>query len=176
MELSNNMIITPEFRVNYPALLEPKEDLNGNLKYSVEALFYDAKALDKMKKLCQDAILQTWGKNPPSGLKLPFKSGDDSAIKEYHGKIYCRFRSTYAVRVVGPNKQPITDESQIYPGMWGRAIVTCKAYNMQLSKGVSFYLNLFQKIRDDEPAFQIPMEDFLDDLPDTGTPWDEIPF
>lgn len=53
--------------------------------------------------------------------------------------------------VVDASLAPITDESEIYSGMWGRVSMTAFIYDYKGTKGVSFGLNNVMKTRDDEP-------------------------
>lgn len=175
MELPKNTIITPVFRTMFPALFTPvqmKDQPNSTPKYKVEALFDEYADLTDLKALASKVAREKWGDRLPAKLKYPFRSGDERTLEdgvtprpEYTGKVFCIFSSGYQVAVVDRNKIPITDETLVYPGVKGRAIVKCNWYNTAGNIGVTFYLQLYQLVGGGERV--IPqMDQYLpDDLP-----------
>lgn len=179
MKLPEGQIVTPEFRVMFQALLEPREDktYGGPPKYVVEALYDDSSVLRAMQAVNNKVIQGKWPTKAPKNLNSPFLDGDESEREDYEGCVYMRYRSVYPIRVVGPDKRAISDESQLYPGMWGRAVVQCKPYTVPGNAGTTFYLLAFQKTRDDEPLLGPPADQYFDVVTnDTTDDDDEIPF
>jgi hypothetical protein len=166
VQLPEGWIRTPEFRCNYPALLTPREDMSGKLKYGVEAVFYDSGSLQELITLVNDTARSKFGPNLPAKFRFPLRRGEESSIPEYQGKVWSRFRTDFKIPVYDRYTVSITDENLLYPGMWGRALVSCRTYSGRQGQGVTFYLQAFQKTRDDEPAFQRPLDEyFKDDSP-----------
>lgn len=181
---------TPAFRLSYPALFAPKDDLNGNPKYSAQMLFPKtalAKTLktakgpgylwvseDNLKGLymeCVKVAKQTFGPEVDlTALKMPnFRDGDkpksngskdDNAV----GMIVINASSKEKPRCLRQDKTDITDESELYPGCWCRAVLCISAFNKPMAKGVTLYLNGIQKLADDQTFSGRPrVEDVFDD-------------
>ena len=53
-------------------------------------------------------------------------------------------------QIVDQNVQPITDESQVYSGCYGRVSVNFYAFNTNGNRGVAAGLGNIQKLRDGE--------------------------
>ena len=74
------------------------------------------------------------------------KAGDPA----YAGMWYVNITSREKPQIVGPDRRPVTDPSEIYSGIWGRFTMNAYPYNRSGS-GISFGLLNFQKLEDDEP-------------------------
>lgn len=62
-----------------------------------------------------------------------------------------RLKSEYAPGVIGPDKQEITEHDQeIYSGCFGRATWEVTAWENRGKRGLTFWLNNFQKMKDGE--------------------------
>ena len=81
-------VMTPEFRVSYPHVFKPqKNDLSGEMEYSLVALFPKGADLAKLKDAAQQAIVEKWGADKskwPSNLRSPFR---DQAERKKEGKL-----------------------------------------------------------------------------------------
>lgn len=177
--------LTPEFRVGFPAVFKPrKNEQNGQMEYSVQALFPKGADLSKLKAVAKQACIEKWGEDPkrwPEPLKNPFRKQEeltkkDSNKKVIYGKdgkpvlregavegaIFCNFKSKQRPAVVDEQVQLILDESQFYAGCYARATVNAKAYDTAGNRGVSLYLQNVQKTRDGESlgGRSKPEEDF----------------
>lgn len=147
-------ILSPEGRVNFPNLFEARRnDLSGKDEFSVVLIFDKNADLSALKAAVMAAIEKKWGVNKPSGLRSPFRSGsvDREGKPEYEDKVFISAKSKYQPSVVDYNVKEIIDPKEIYSGCYGRASLTCYAYDMMGNKGVSFGLRNFQKTRDGEP-------------------------
>lgn len=157
-------IITPEFRVSYPAVFKPKKnELNGKDEFSVVALFPKGADLSALKKAAQEAIIEKWGpdqKKWPANLKSPFRDQGEKAKRDEvtgetvlppgheAGAIFMNLRTTQRPQVVDQNVQEIIDASAIYGGCFAKASVRCYAYDQKGNRGVAFGLGNLQKTRD----------------------------
>lgn len=175
-ELPPNTIVTPIFRTMFPALFEPRGFEGQTPKYSVEALFENPDDLEAMKQLAKKVVAEKWPKQRPAKLHNPFRDGSEREYEDYQGGMFVRFSSTYEVRVVDQAKRPVVDPNRVYAGQYGRAVVTCRAFDTAGNRGVSFYLNVYQIVRDGDPI-RPNLENYLpDDLPTTDYDPNEIPF
>jgi len=168
MALPDNTIITPVFQVNFPALFHPEvvkfseDDTEVRIKYKVQALFSPDTDLSSLLTLAKTVSQERWPKGNPK-MRSPFLDGNDSKYANYHGCTYMRFLSDYPPVVRDHNNNIIKDESEIYPGCYGRAIVKCVAYEKKFNSGISFFLLAFQKTADGTPIMGIPEADLIFD-------------
>ena len=161
-------LVTPEFRLSFPQLFEPKGFENGKPKFGLTQLYPKGTDLSKLKKMAFDAIVEKWSpdkKKWPGNLRSidfktylsptgkdrwPFRDGDAQNYDGYEGQISLSARNETRPAVVGPDKQPIIDTSTIYPGCYGHAVLTAYAYDKSGNRGVAFSLLAFMKTRDGE--------------------------
>lgn len=151
-------IITPEFRVSFPQILEPRlNDLNGKMEYSLVALFPKGADLSALKAAAAAAAKEKWGDKLPANMRSPFR---DQAEKEKDGKlpagmeagaIFMSLKANQRPGLVDAKVQPIIDASDFYAGCWARAQVRAFAYDNKGNRGVSFGLQNVQKMREGEP-------------------------
>ena len=161
-------VITGKVRFSYVALLNPRNDLNGNSKYSVTALL--PKSDIQTKQAIDVAIAQAieegrngkWNGVVPPVVPTPIHDGD--GVKD-SGEPYgdeCKgcwvfTASTNAdptkprPEIVGPDLQPIMSATEIYSGMYGRLSVNFAPYFSAGKRGIGCYLNNVQKLEDGEP-------------------------
>jgi hypothetical protein len=167
---------TPKARIAFPHLFEKEVFKKGKPKYSVTLLFPKDTDLSKLKQAAKLAIEERWGNKKPKKLKTPFKNGD--AVDDdgdllypydgYEGCIVLKCSTEFdSLGIVDKHRQYITDPEEIYGGCYGRAHVTAAAYDQDTSKGVTFYLNHFQKLDDceDDERFgnRVSAKDAFDD-------------
>lgn len=149
-------VVTPKFRVSFPALLESRfNELNKKNEFGVMMLFPKDTDLSDLKKLAKETAHEKWGKKIPKGLRSPFRSGnekyEENGREEYKDCTFINAKTKFKPGVVDANLQPILDSGDVYPGCWGRATITCYAYDTMGNQGVSFSLQNFQKLADDSP-------------------------
>lgn len=179
VNLPKNTIITPIFRTMYPALFEPsvmKDQINATPKYQLEAIF-DPKDIKAMAALVERVGKEEWKRGLPNNFRNPIRDGSEKTYMdeegnfvqrpEYSGKIFCKFSTQYknGFAIVDRNKNPLADESLIYPGVYGRAIVTCKPYSTAGNMGVTFYLKLYQLVGGGDRVIPTVEHYLPDDLP-----------
>ena len=155
-------LLTPEARVSFPNLFEPRKinEDDQTAKYSVTLLF-DKKAqatpeYKKMVKAVEKAIKAKWGDNPPRKIKSPFLTVDDLTNKIPDGyedeHVFVRLMTTVKPDVVDESVQDIIKADEVYGGCYGRAAIHTYAWSHKTGgAGVSLGLDHFQKTRDGEP-------------------------
>jgi hypothetical protein len=172
-------ITTPEFRVSYPNVFKAKKNImSGKDEFSMVALFPKNADLSKLKAAAEAAIVQEFGADKakwPKKLRSPFR---DQAEKEKDGQlpmgheagaIFLNLKSMQRPGVVGPDVQPIMDESQVYAGCFGRAAISVYCYNQAGNVGVAFGLQHFQKTKDGEPlGGRVRVEDAFQPVEGSG--------
>jgi hypothetical protein len=174
MKEENNAttIVTPKFRVSFPAVWEPKTAPGGkDAKYSVVMLFDTkdpivAKGLEAMKAAVRAAVVERWGEDStkwPKGLRMPFRKGEEKDYDGYGpGVVFCSASSLVRPGIVqpwaGPDGKPelLTVPSDFYGGCYARAKLNAFAYPGRGkpdlgNRGVSFGLRSIQKIQDGDP-------------------------
>lgn len=181
---------TPAFRISYPTLFEPKADLNGKMKFSLQMLFPKtvlAKQLkaakgpastliseDNLKGLYQECVKvakQTFGPEVDiSQLKMPnFRDGDKPKLngkveENAKGMIVLNASTNERPKVLRTDKTQIEDKDEVYPGCWCRAVLCIASFNMPGAKGVTMYVNGVQKLADDQTfSGRARVEDVFDD-------------
>ena len=161
-------VITGKVRFSYVALLNPRNDLNGNSKYSVTALL--PKSDIQTKQAIDAAIAQAieegrngkWNGLVPPVVPTPIHDGDGvrtdgSPFGEECRGCWVFTASTNAdptkprPEIVGPDLQPIMSATEIYSGMYGRLSMTFAPYFSAGKKGIGCYLNNVQKLEDGAP-------------------------
>jgi hypothetical protein len=164
-------IVTPEFRVSYPALFTPAlpmgETDEKKAKYGVTMLFAPGTDISALKTLARNAAIAKWG---PDNTKWPvfkhsiFRSGGEIGKKDVPGYgpgvIFAQAKSSsynkktgqkmLAPGVVSPDCKIIIDPSEVYGGCYGKAKISAFAYSNQGNNGISFGLISFQKTKDGE--------------------------
>lgn len=151
-------IVTGEVRLSYANVWEPRSINGSDPKYSVSILIpkTDTATIkqveDAIEHAIQDGVGKFGGKIPPRGsLKLPLRDGDTERDSEEHaGHYFINANSKMQPQIVDQNVQPITDESQVYSGCYGRVSVNFYAFNTNGNRGVAAGLGNIQKLRDGE--------------------------
>lgn len=170
--MPNETIITPEARLSYPQLWEPKKAPGAiEAKYGCTLIFAKGTNLEKLKQAVIQAARETYeGKADEmlkkGLLKLPFLRGDDPKWSDKagygDGTVFIRPTSKERPGVVDRRVQPIMDKAEIYPGCFVLASVRAFTYDTNGNKGVSFGLQNIQKVRDGDPlgGKSRPTDDF----------------
>lgn len=149
-------VMTPKFRVSFPEVFEAKSFQNQAPKFSVQMLFDKKEDLSSLKNAVKLAVKEKWGDNPPKGITLPFKDGDDKDLDGYEGKIVVGASSKFKPQVLDQKAQEILAQNDFYAGCFARALISAYAWEHKegkavLKRGVSFNLTAVQKLADGEP-------------------------
>lgn len=163
-------MITPEVRLTYVTVDEPKANLSGALKYSVGMLIpkTNTEMIGWFKGAIKNAIdkgIQK-GKFNKAGsesakFKNPFRDGDayyEEATTEEQKAARISYRGHYFVNATSDNKpglvdrfaKPLMQQGEVYSGCY--ALVDCNFYpfNAAGSIGIGCGLNNIMKKRDGE--------------------------
>lgn len=189
-------VTTGKVRLSFPNLFKArKAEENQEPKFSVEILIpkTDTKTVDKIRKAQNAAansekgrkalgdIVPVYGSDKFNAKKFndTLRDGDDEDEQdgrpERAGHWFMNVRSSeqYKPNVVNKDLDRITDQSEVYGGVFGRVSMSAYAYSTQGNKGVSFGLNSVMILGYGEPlgAAREKVEDaFGDDFEDEGAP------
>ena len=177
-------VITGKGRLSYAFLWEPKEQKNGDLKYSTSLLIpkTDAKTLTKIKNAINAAAqlgqADKWGGKIPNPLKHPLRDGDAEADEkgdEYRGHYFLSATSFRKPRIVDLQIRDILDEEEVYSGCYARLSLNFYPFNSDGNKGIACGLNHVQKIEDGEAfaGIRTKAEDDFSDMEDLDLSFDE---
>jgi len=153
-------VLTPECRINYPALLKPRpvsKEKPNELKFQATLLFPPETDMRPFIAAVKFAYKEKFGADMPGQLRhSPVrKTGELASLQsavESPDWWFLRSASKFAPAVRDRANQPVTDEGSIYPGLWVRAYVSAWAWmHPQQGKGVSWNLDGVQIIRAAEP-------------------------
>lgn len=149
-------------RLSYPAIFKPADPLKegDTPKYQLELIFSKDDDISELREMVSNAIKNKFGGKTPANLKLPFRDGDAERQDEegnvrdgYENGIFICPRSVDKPGVVmGREREPVENQSDVYGGCWVRCSVTAYYYEKgKVNKGIAFALNHVWKIRDGEP-------------------------
>lgn len=152
--------VTPEFRVSYPHVFKPQAmaGTNNPPEYSVTMLFAKDSDLTVMKKMIAQAKTEHFGPKEkwPKNIASPVTDGD----LEKHGKkqgyadhwvIKAASHQDQKPGVYNQRVQPITEQSDFYPGCFAVAQVFARVWEFPENSGkfgVRFILDNVQKTKD----------------------------
>ena len=172
-------MITPEFRVGFPNLLEAKGSqlYPDSVSYNLVMIFDESTDLTELEEMIEQAIQSKFpgGKGRPAYIPSPIREGKPVSKSNPDGYDLCKYpqyKDKFVIRasrsvsqgapgVVDAQLKPIIDPKDIYSGMYGRARI--EAYWNKNQKRVSLGLVNFQKTRDGERigrATPKPEDDF----------------
>lgn len=161
---SKTQITTGKCRFSYVAAFEPKlmQDKKTE-KYSVTLLIpkTDTRTLAKIKAAQDAAVAVFKAKNPgkrlPENLHTTLHDGDglkdsgDDYGPECRGCMVMTVTSKRRPVIVYADKTPMTEESELYSGCYGKAVLNFFVYNNTGNIGLTAGLNGLMKLEDGEP-------------------------
>lgn len=159
--VKENKVIFGPCRLSYTHLFE-KYSMDGNAdngKYMTNILLpkdekETVKALNQAIEEARKAgIVLKWHGKEPKKIDLPLRDGDekendDSGI--YEGKYYLNAKCNTRPGILDRKKVPITDEEEMYSGVWAILSVTFYAYDVNGNRGIACGLNSVMKYKDDD--------------------------
>ncbi len=147
-------LITPPFTASYVQVLEPRENLSGEMKYSVSMIFNkDTTDIDVLRDAVAEAAKEKFGKKLPPRFKNPIRDGDEDRpdSPEYRNSWFINASSSKKPGVVDYKTKDIVDTDDedigIYSGCICRASVAFFPYDVSGSKGVGVGLNNLQVLK-----------------------------
>lgn len=162
-------VTTRKVRLNFPHLFEPHSfDDKQDPKYS--AVIMLPKTDTGTKKLIEEAIekaiekgiQEKWGGKRPKNIDVAFTDYDAQGLEPDDEGYYEPYKGHYifnaksnaqwppVVVSLNPNI-PITDQSEIYSGVYARVNLSFFPYSYGKKTGVGIALNMVQKLADGEP-------------------------
>ncbi len=155
MDIQLKKVVTPEFRVSFPAVFKPKSFQGQEAKYSVVMIFDEKTDISGIKRAVRNAIVEEFGEDKarwPKKLRLPFRNASEREGTEGYepGKIFISATSKTQPGLVDHNLEKIIAEQHFYAGCWARAELIAFYYDVSGNKGVSFSLQNLQKTKDDK--------------------------
>ena len=179
-------VSTGKVRFSYVSVFRPKLMPGGDQeKYSVTLLIpkADKRTLAKIDKAIEAAKREFLAKNPgkhlPVNLPTTLHDGDEPKANgddygpECAGCMVINVTANKDRRpvVVYADKTPMTEESELYSGCYGQAVINFYVYNVAGKMGVSAGLNGIRKLEEGEPLAGgvVTDSDWDDDYDDYDT-------
>lgn len=144
-------VLTPKFRVSFPAVFQAESFQGGDPKFALTMLFDGDADLSKLKAAAQAAVEEKWPdkKKRPANLRSPFRDGAEKPeLDGYDGCTFVRATSKTKPGLVDLNLQQIIDPAEFYAGCFARATIRAYAYDQAGNRGVAFALENIQKLGD----------------------------
>ncbi len=163
------------FRVSFPHLDKPQPGMKPGdpAKFGLVMLFpKDSPDLAPLKAAASVAKERKWGQKVPSGLRSPFRDGNEKDTDGYKDQIYITAASEDAPGVIDQLKNAL-DPKKVYAGCYARATVVFSGYDKAGNKGVGCYLHNVQFVKHGEPfGSKRQAEDDFDEIEgeDDGEP------
>ena len=155
--MNGNRVVTNEVRLSYANVWKPKSINGSDEKYSVSLIIpkSDTETISLINKAIDqaitDGISKFGGKKPnKAALKLPLRDGIEKDDEAYEDAYFINCNSKTAPQIVDLNRQPITDETEVYSGCYARVSINFYAFNTNGNKGIACGLGNIQKTRDGE--------------------------
>ena len=163
-------------RLAYPKLFSA-EEFDGKRRYTAVVCIpkEDEASIAKLKEAAATAARGEWKDNLPNGFKNPIKDGDaEGAREEFRGFWYIKVgknENQGRPGVIDGAKKPIDDPSRIRSGDNCNVHLSANAYNLDVSKGVNFYLNNVQLVSEGDPiGGAARASDVFDAIETAGSP------
>lgn len=146
-------IIIKNARLSYANVWEPKSINGSDPKYST-AILIDKSDVETVKEIEQaikaaakEGKERFGSKWKPS--KLPLRDGDTEDLgPEYEGKFFLNANSKTQPGIVDRKRREITDETEVYSGVFANVSVSFYPFNASGNQGVAAGLGNIQKVKD----------------------------
>ena len=153
----NGQVIFGPCRLSYTHLFDKyTPEGGGDGKYMTNVIIPkdEKKTVNAINTAIEEAkkagIVGKWGGKEPKKLEMPLHDGDEKDDEVYEGAYYVNAKSSTRPGVCDKHKVAITDEDEVYSGMWAYVSVTFYAYDVNGNKGIACGLNNVMKFKDDE--------------------------
>lgn len=170
--INGTRVVTNKVRLSYAHVTEKASINNGPERYSCSIIIDgdDKETLDYINQAIDNAINvgigKFDGKKPnKAAIKLPLRDGAEKDDENYEGKFFVNANSNQKPQIIGPDKMPITDPTEIYSGCYAKVSLSFYAFNHSGNKGIACGLGNIMKVEDGEPlgSFTSADEDFSDE-------------
>lgn len=150
--ISENNVLTPEFRVSFPDVFTAKAFGGGEPKFQVVMLFPKEQDLTPIKDLIRGVVAAAWpNKDSRPPLEIPSFKVSDKEYDGYEDHVAIRVSSQYPPGVVDVNRTDIINQADFYAGCYARAQINAYSWKFGNKEGVSLGLQNVQKLRDGDP-------------------------
>lgn len=146
-------VMTGIVRLAFVNALVAKPNPSGALKYSVTALIAkDDPQVAVIKEAIKAAALEKWGSPDkiPKGLRNPLRDGNEKDYTGFADHYFVSCNSDSKPGVINAAAKPITEEGDIYSGVWARLDLNFFGFSKAGNQGVAAGLNNIQVLADDE--------------------------
>ena len=163
-EVKNTEVVTRKpVRLSYAFLNNPRKNNDDNSDGKYGATLLIPKSDKDTIKAIEAAIEAARAEGAANGIKgaknfpSPLRDGNGSRPRggeygpECKGMMVLNSTSKNQPKVCDRNRNPIMDPDEIYSGMWANVLIKFKCFSVPGNSGISCYLNLVQKVRDDQP-------------------------
>lgn len=151
-------VTTGKIRLSYLNVFEAKAMTEGETPKFSSAILLSKK--DVATKAKADAAIQLaitqgipkkWKGKKPALLKLPWRDGDEEKPDDeaYAGHWFLNASNTKKPILLGTDKRPLEDQSELYSGAYARAVLTFYPFSGK-SNGVAVSLDSILKLEDGE--------------------------
>ena len=189
---------SPVARLFYPKLLEPKNNKQGEPKYTALFVFPIDTDMSVLDRIIREAAQDKWGDNIPPYLNDPIHDGNDKLAELskklakqglevtdnhkllYENNLYINSSSTRkpaVVKKIDGVMYPLTTPQDIYSGMYVRVSFNAFPYDSNGNQGVGLGMTSILKVRDGQQVAGSagnPEKDFHN-LPDTEEKESDLP-
>ena len=158
--MRNFKVTTGAAVLSYAHIFEPREDLNGNLKYSCSLIFPKQSNTPgiikrKMEEMLEDEdVKKVLGKGRNFTHPL-LRDGDEERPEDtaYKGSFFMKAKSNpdHKPKLFNRDRSELVDPEELYSGCWVQAVLTLFPYNKKGSKGISASLVALRKLKDGKP-------------------------
>ncbi len=170
--INGTRVVTNKVRLSYANVWEKKSINGGPEKYSCSLIVDkdDKETLECINKAIDNAIdagISKFGGKKPNkaSIKLPLRDGAEKDDENYDGKYFINCNSQQKPQIVGPDKMPITDETEVYSGCYAKVSISFYAFNQAGNRGIACGLGNIMKLEDGEPlgSYTSAADDFGDE-------------
>ena len=148
-------INTPKARASYPHVFKPTAFQNeGEPKYSLTMLVpkEEKEFMVNLRALQDAAVKELYPSKAPANFeRWGVADGDEADDETTAGCWIIKASNKSKPMAVDSGGTQILDELEIYGGCYVRASINAKAYGTNAKGGVTFELNVVQKVGDGEP-------------------------
>lgn len=154
--LKGNKVVFGPCRLSYTHLFHPYSVDGGDGKYQTNVLIpkSEKKTVEALKKAIETAkgmgVTGKWGGKEPKKLDEPLHDGDDKDDEVYRDNYYVNAKCKTHPGVTDRHHNPITDEEEMYSGVWAYVSVTFFPYDTNGNRGIAVGLNNVMKFKDDD--------------------------
>ena len=163
-ETKNTEVVTSKpVRLSYVYLNTPRKNDDGSDgKYGATLLIPKTdkatiKAINAAVEAAKTEGVSKKGIKGAENFQSPLRDGDGERPRggeygpECKGMMVLNTTSNRQPKVCDRRVRPIIDPDEIYSGMWANVSINFSCFSVPGNKGISCYLNLVQKVRDDQP-------------------------